>query len=263
MLSTLKATLVTLLFPLARAVLGGRRRTYRVHGRRMRLDVGESRMMLLRALGLYELRKVGEIRRRLGAGGVFVDVGANQGDFALLAAGLVGPGGRVLAFEPEPGNAAAIRSNIALNGLTNVELREAALSDRVGTATLHRSAVSGWHSLRPDLPDRDRDATTVAVQALDDLGLPRLDLLKIDVEGAEAAVIAGARDTLYRHRPVVLLDTHPQLGADVAAMAATFRELGYEAHPSGRAATGPVLADWPDEPADLVLVPLGRPERHA
>lgn len=259
MLSTLKPALLALLFPIARRLLGGRRRTWRVHGLRMRLDVGESPMMLMRALGLYERRKAAEIRRRLRPGAVFVDVGANQGDFALLAATLVGPGGRVVAFEPDMDNAAAIRANLSLNALGNVELREAALSDAAGPATLHRSPVSGWHSLRPGLPDRDLGRVTVAVERLDDLALPRLDLLKIDVEGAEAEVIAGARTTLLRHRPVVLLDTHPQLGVDVPRLAAALRELGYAAHAPGRHATGPRLDEWPAGPADLVLLPEAGP----
>src|SRR5690606_3602721 len=97
-LSTLKSWTVAALFPIARATLGRRLRTFRANGVLMRIDVGHSPMSLLRALGLYELRKTAEIERRLAPGGVFVDIGASEGDYTLIAARLVGPGGRVLAF---------------------------------------------------------------------------------------------------------------------------------------------------------------------
>lgn len=259
MLSTLKAWTVAVLFPLARATLGGRLRRYRANGVLMRIDVGHSPMSLLRALGLYELRKTAEIGRRLRPGAVFVDVGASEGDYTLIAARIVGPGGRVHAFEPDPGNLETIRGNVALNGFGNVVLHAAALADRDGTATLHRSTVSGWHSLLPGLAQREGGVVEVAVARLDSLDLGRIDMLKIDVEGAEAAVLDGARAGIARHRPVILLDTHPSLGADVARLRTFFAELGYDAFESGRRRSRPLPDGIPDSDADLVLVPREAP----
>lgn len=258
MLSQLKAGLLKLLYPLIAAVMGGRRRVFVARGIRMLIDVGESPMMLARALGLYELRKAAEIRRRLRPGGVFVDVGANQGDFTLLAASLVGPAGRVVAFEPDPDNVAALRENLRLNGFANVEVRAVALADEAGSATLHRSAISGWHSLNEGGNTGGRPPITVALERLDDLGLTRLDVLKIDVEGAENAVIRGAMNTLHRCRPVVLLDTHPMLGADIPALDAIFLALGYATWESDRTASVRRDGPWPSTPADLVLIPGDR-----
>lgn len=261
MLSTLKAWVVAALFPVARAVLGGRLRRYRANGVLMRIDVGHSPMSLLRALGLYELRKTAEIRRRLAPGGVFVDIGSSEGDYALIAARIVGPGGHVHAFEPDPGNVETIRGNVALNGFANVAVHGIALSDRDGTAALYRSSVSGWHSLLSGLEHRDSDVIRVPVARLDSFALQRIDMIKIDVEGAEAAVLDGAREAIARHRPVILLDTHPSLGADLARLRAFFDGLGYDALESGRHRSRPLPGGIPGEDADLVMVPRPVPPR--
>lgn len=259
MLSTLKAWTVGALYPIARATLGGRPRRFRANGVQMRIDVGHSPMSLLRALGLYELRKTAEIERRLAPGGVFVDIGASEGDYALIAARIVGPRGRVHAFEPDPGNVETIRGNLALNGFGHVTLHAAALSDRDGSAALYRSSVSGWHSLLPGLEHRDNDVIAVPVARLDSLGLERIDMIKIDVEGAEAAVLDGARDSIARHRPVILLDTHPSLGADVGRLQAFFDGLRYDAFEADRRHSRPLPGGIPAADADLVLVPRAVP----
>jgi FkbM family methyltransferase len=255
MLSILKAWTVAALYPLARALLGGRPRRFRANGVWMRIDVGNAPMSLLRAFGLYELRKTAEIERRLSTGDVFVDIGSSEGDFALIAARIVGPTGAVHAFEPEPGNVAIIRDNVALNRFDWITVHAVALSDRDGQADLFRSDVTGWHSLLGGLEHRDRDVVRVPVARLDSLALPRIDMVKIDVEGAEAAVLAGARESIARHRPVILLDTHPSLGADVAALRAFADALGYDVFDSDRHDSRPRPGGIPDEDADLVLVP--------
>ncbi len=255
MLSVLKAWTVAILFPIARLSLGGRLRCYRAKGVGMWIDVGHSPMSLLRALGLYELRKTAEIERRLAPGRVFVDIGSSEGDFALIAARIVGPTGRVHAFEPEPGNIATIEENVALNRFDHVTVHGMALSDHDGEAELHRSSVSGWHSLLPGLDHRDRDVVRVPVARLDSLGLGRVDMKKIDVEGAEMAVLEGARETIARDRPVILLDTHPSLGADVLALQDYFATLGYDVFDSDRHRSRPRSRGIPAEDADLVLVP--------
>lgn len=255
MLSTLKAWTVAALYPPARAILGGRRRRFRANGVVMGIDVGHSPMSLLRALGLYELRKTAEIESRLRPGSTFVDIGSSEGDFALIAARIVGPAGRVLAFEPDPGNVGIIRDNVALNGFGWVTVHPVALSDRDGEAALFRSPVSGWHSLIGGLEHRDAGVITVPVSRLDSFALDRIDMIKIDVEGAEVAVLEGARDSIVRHRPVILLDTHPSLGADVARLQGLADVFGYDVFDSDRRQSRPRPDGIPAEDADLVLVP--------
>ncbi len=120
---------------------------YRFTGGRIFLDITESRMMLARAIGRYEPNKHHAFQHFLRPGDYCIDVGANKGDFSLLAAKLVGPEGQVLTFEPESHNCRWIRKSIRINGYCNINLFEIALSHENGNAQLHLGEKSGWHSL--------------------------------------------------------------------------------------------------------------------
>ena len=133
-------------------------------------------------------------------GDVVLDGGAASGDTALWFADQVGPDGRVLAFEFAPGNLRALRDNLALNPrlAPRIEVREQALWDRGGERLAFTdagvvSAVGGG------------GGGEVATVAIDDLALERLDVLKLDVEGAEPRVLAGATETLKRLRPALAI----------------------------------------------------------
>jgi FkbM family methyltransferase len=176
--------------------------------------------MLQRAIGLYEVKKHKALQTFLKPGGSFIDIGANKGDFSLLAAKLVGGDGKVLAFEPEPENCKWIEKSIQINGYKNIMLYEIALSDQNGEAKLFMSTLSGLHSLIPDLEYRDRGAIDVKIRTLDaflkETGFAHpFDVIKIDVEGAELQVLHGAFHTLSMSNNLVLLiDIHPRLGVD-------------------------------------------------
>jgi FkbM family methyltransferase len=150
-------------------------------------------------------------------GDVVYDVGANIGFFTMLCARLVGPDGRVYAFEPMPANAAALRHNLALNGFQNVEVVEAAASDADGTATLLVSRWSAFHRLEGEgFRSRNwQDEATMEVQTvrLDEFaaqdGVRAPNLVKVDVEGAEADVIRGAEGLVRGDaKPLVLCELH-------------------------------------------------------
>jgi FkbM family methyltransferase len=159
--------------------------------------------------GTHEVQVQEALRRTVGPGAVVWDVGANIGSFALLAAHVVGPGGRVVAIEPEAGCAAAIRSNAARNGIRWLDVREMAATDRtrdvevivVGDSLWTRLASVGEHDLATD-------RRVVRGCALDDLDAPAPALVKIDVEGAELDVLAGMRRVLAEARPVVVCEMH-------------------------------------------------------
>lgn len=207
-----------------------RYRPYRFVGGRIYLNLHESPMMVRRALGSYELQKVRLILRRLQAGMTFVDVGANKGDFTLIAARIVGPKGAVISIEPEPGNFEWLARSIDLNGYCNVRAERVALSDTEGTARLWLGEKSGWHTLF-QRKDGEGDSVEVATRTLDSLvaqmNVPRVDMLKIDVEGWELPVLRGAMRTLRRNPKIVLLlDIHPQLGANVGEITCLLREIG-------------------------------------
>jgi len=177
-------------------------------------------MMLQRALDSYEPSKCQALKEFLRAGETFIDVGCNKGDFSLLASRLVGPQGRVLAFEPHPENCRWIRKSIAKNDYRNIDLYEFALSDANGATQLHLGEKSGTHTLRAGRLQREKGTLEIKTRRLDDLLQEirfhrSIKAMKIDVEGAELDVLKGARETIARNPGIVLfLDVHPHLGVD-------------------------------------------------
>ena len=174
--------------------------------------------------GTHEIQVQQALVRSLRAGDHVWDVGANIGYLALVAARIVGPGGRVVAIEPDPQCAAAIRTNAALNGLDAIEVVEAAASDRGGSADLVVVRDRLWTRLA-SVGDHHLGERRVAVRtvALDDLPGPPPTLVKIDVEGAELEVLAGMSRLLREARPLVICEMHGLNAAFCAAM----RAAGY------------------------------------
>ncbi|MDG2111818.1 MAG: FkbM family methyltransferase [Actinomycetota bacterium] len=140
-------------------------------------------------------------------GMTFVDVGANVGYYAMAAAQAVGPEGRVHAFEPNSENCRLILLSAERNGLSNVSVHPIALGDETGHALFHTHLGSNGGLL-----DTDGDAllsnttTVVPLARLDDIVRERVDVVKIDVEGAEGLVVRGAVDLLETHRPIVITE---------------------------------------------------------
>jgi FkbM family methyltransferase len=147
-------------------------------------------------------------------GDVFYDVGANVGFFTLLAARLVEPEGRVYAFEPVPANVSALKENVSLNALSNVQIVEAAVAEETGTALL---AVQGslTSRLASDSEPLAADAIRVAVVSLDDAvqrrGFRSPRVVKIDAEGSELAVLRGMEWILREHLPAVVCELHQEI----------------------------------------------------
>ena len=227
--------LVLRAYPVLAKLLPDRHVPYRFSGGRIYLNVREHKNMLRRVLGLYEVNKVNALCAFLPPGGTFIDVGSNKGDFALIAAKRVGAAGTVIAFEPEPANCDWIRRSLDLNAAANVSLQPVALSDTDGAAVLFLGEKSGWHSLVSTEARHSVAQITVAKRTLDSFlaerGSTRVDVLKIDVEGAELEVLRGARATLAANPHVVLLlDLHPQMGVNVAEVAAFLTGLGFTLH---------------------------------
>jgi FkbM family methyltransferase len=140
-------------------------------------------------------------------GGTFLDVGANTGIYALKAGKyLSANGGMVIALEPFPDTLATLSQNVCANGLANIRLRGFCAGERTHAAAL-------WMNFdRPasfSIAKRDQGAMSFStlIVTVDELaeweGLSRLDYLKIDVEGVEAQVLAGAQKTISRFRPII------------------------------------------------------------
>ena len=156
-------------------------------------------------VGSYEAAKQRRIAEFLRPGMVCWDVGANVGFYTLLFAELVGAGGRVFAFEPVPRNVELLRRHVEMNRYQNVRIFHCALFDSDGEtgfdpgpgASMGHLAVGGQMKVQCSRAD--------TLLATDQVMAP--DVIKIDVEGAEAAVLRGARRAMER-RPMVFLATH-------------------------------------------------------
>ena len=151
---------------------------------------------------------------------VFADVGANHGEFTTFAAKRLGQG-KVLAFEPLEENYRWLVENVQLNRFPNVLTYQLGLSDRPGevdffTSNDTRLFGSSHEGLATMFPGGDRTAYAgrAQVDVFDDVfretGLRRLDGMKIDVEGAELSVLRGARQSIQRHQPFILVEINAE-----------------------------------------------------
>lgn len=161
-----------------------------------------------RSLDLYGEFSEGEVemfRHLVRPGDVVLDVGANVGAHTLFLARRVGPGGRVVAFEPQRVVFQTLCANVALNSVTNVWCHPAAAGAVAGEVAVPpvdyaRPGNFGGVSVGGAAGER------VPVVALDGLDLPRCRLIKVDVEGAEEGVLRGAAGLIARDRPVLYVE---------------------------------------------------------
>jgi FkbM family methyltransferase len=163
------------------------------------------------AFGIYELDTMRLLRRLLRAGDVFADAGANLGYFTTHAAKLVGPKGRVHAFEPDPDNRARLTGHVALNALGNVTVHATALGAEAGSITLYKAATEGSNhgmsSVHAELAGSSA-GTEVPLSRMDALVTETPKVVKIDVEGSELAVLAGMTGFLTSANPPALIIEH-------------------------------------------------------
>jgi FkbM family methyltransferase len=142
--------------------------------------------------GLYEPYETELFKKSIKKGMIIVDVGAHIGYYTLLAARLTGNTGKVFAFEPDPYNFAILKRNVSINGYRNVILEQKAVLDQSVACHLFLCRRNlGAHRIY-DVHD-GRKKITVEGTTLDEYfrAKPYIDVIKIDVEGAEAAVIQG------------------------------------------------------------------------
>jgi len=175
--------------------------------------------------GVWEPFESSLLKELLPPGGCMLDVGANVGYYSVLGAQIVGASGRVVAAEPDAANFDLLRVNTA--DLTPVEAHAFALGAEPGHVTMSANPANQG-DLYP-LLDRDPD---VPLLRGDDLNLDHVDLVKIDVQGAEVAVLKGLRGTLARSRPelAVMLEAWPyglaRFGDSAAALLDELLALG-------------------------------------
>jgi FkbM family methyltransferase len=221
-----------------------------IDGLRMTQYLGNDTSLALYVGGCFEPNELAFLTETLDRGMTFVDVGANEGVFSLLAAQRVGPAGRVLAVEPSDREMERLRRGVVMNGLGGVvTCVQTALGETSGRAVLHvaNSEHAGHNTLGAFVyaSVSNRGDEPVRVMTLDDLvgkhELDRIDLVKIDVEGAELQVLRGAVRVLEEMRPMLLLEVQEASllaqGATTADLFGLLRAHGYdlfEFGPDGR-----------------------------
>lgn len=171
-------------------------------------------------------------------GDVFLDIGANYGVYSLLAAYLGGSTSTVYAFEPQDRVAAALAASLPANGLTNVSVVNAVVASKVGvTEFFAPTSGSGVGSVFQSHAEQHSAARMIRVPSttLDEFAksqsLTRVDLVKIDVEGAEFEVLSGAQLVLSKFRPFVWFEVNPSslaaAGSSQDVLLSTLRACGY------------------------------------
>lgn len=169
------------------------------HGGKIYLNLRESFMMMERVLGVYEHWKTRLFLNTVKEGMTVVDIGVNKGYFSLLLAKLMNDRGKVLSFEPDPDNYFWFRKSIQANEYRCIKIFQHALSDKEGSVAFYRGKKSGSGSLFPSSHTKKKTITVKARKldnVLKDEEIKKVDLIKIDVEGAELLVLKGAEKTL-------------------------------------------------------------------
>lgn len=179
--------------------------------------------------GALERESQEVVAKQLRPGMIFYDLGANIGRFSLIGSRIVGPEGKVFAFEPDSGLVARLRRNAERNRLSNVTVVAAGVWSTSTTLEFRPAGAGspegGTGSFLPG--DASGACASVRCISLDDFvrDAPAPQGIKCDVEGAEMEVLRGAESTLRRYRPWILCEIH---AVEIGAAARAFLEnLGY------------------------------------
>ena len=177
-----------------------------VYGLKLHLDTAAGFL----DAGTYKESVLEVLKRELKTGDTVLDIGANIGYFTCLMAKMVGEGGKVFAFEPDPGNLNLLRKNVAGNNLHNsVTVIPLAVSDEAGKSLLFPSGVHSSLGFDPFRVVIDRgEAVTVSAMTLDEFfnnSFPKINLIKMDVIGSEARALKGMRELLRKNKTIIIL----------------------------------------------------------
>lgn len=181
---------------------------------KMKIDTSRTIGAAIYWTGFHEFREFIFLHGYLKKDMVFVDIGANQGEYTLFAAKRL-TSGHVLSFEPLPSMRKMLMENISLNNFKNILLFEFGLSTEAKLFTIHE--FEGNHEGLATLYPGDKkvkSSLTIVTKALDNVfystGLQRLDFIKVDIEGGELNALKGARKTIELFKPWILVEINAQ-----------------------------------------------------
>ncbi|RRR66561.1 MAG: FkbM family methyltransferase [Candidatus Viridilinea halotolerans] len=186
--------------------------------------------MWLAAKRTYEPHVTRAMTAYMRPGGVVVDIGANIGYYTLLAAALVGTTGKVIAFEPSTENQALLAQSINANNFHNVTVYPYAVSSQRGQVAFAMNDSNGAMCPNEPLSSARRVETVTLDSMLQDE--PCINLIKMDIEGAEGLALAGMQEIVRRHQPVIFSEFSPLAlrnisGIEPEAYLDQLRALGY------------------------------------
>ncbi len=214
-----------------------------LNGLKLRVYPGNEVFRALFVRGIYDPNLIVTVNTLLHKGGTFIDVGSNMGYFSLLASKVVGENGRILAVEPSSRDFTRLVDNININHIENITPYRLAISDKNGKTKLsvaceERSSLNtlgtsfGFKGIEK-VAVEDVDTTTID-ELVKKERITSVDVLKVDIEGSEMVALRGARDTIEKFRPVILLGTNEgalsACGVDIKELKNLLKELRYKSY---------------------------------
>jgi len=225
----------------------------------MDLSLSEHMQRRIFWMGFYSQGVVALIKRTVTEGMTVLDVGANVGEITLVCSKLVGTSGHVFAFEPAERIRESLTRNVNANAIKNVSISSVGLADYDGSATIYESCGQGapddeHHGLGSlyGNPSEHCSLGVIKITQLDrvceELSIQRIDLIKIDVEGAELACLRGAKNIISSMRPRIIIEIQAysshRAGYDQGDILDFLSTFGYEFHLiDARGKTTPILKE--------------------
>jgi len=187
------------------------------------------------AMGVYENKEIALFRSTVKPGMTVLDIGANIGEYTIIASSLVGDSGKVVSFEPEPENYKLLSKNIKHNKRNNVQAFQYGLADKESKGVLYLSSDNkGKHSMAK--LDGENNSIQVSIktadQVLSNLKIEKVDIIKIDIEGAEALALKGMTNVLEKSSPCILFcEFYPEalrnMGSSPLELLSNLSSLGF------------------------------------
>jgi FkbM family methyltransferase len=163
----------------------------------------------------FENETINHFLKCLKKGDIVVDIGANIGIYSLLASKKIGEDGEVFAFEPAPIASAAFKNNIERNNLKNIKLFNKGVAEFTGEAILNICADDAYNTLGSAPMKEITSQHKIELVSLDDFfeyrKVNRINVIKIDTEGAEFLIFQGAKKTLEKFKPILFFEYNPHV----------------------------------------------------
>lgn len=179
-----------------------------VHGNKMFLDINDD--LKLSTDGMHERFETSLFKKFVKKGGTVLDIGADIGYYTLLTGKLVGENGKVFAFEPDPSDFNLLKKNIAVNGYKNITPVNKAVSNRSGKAQFSLT-ISSIGNVYTDIEEKLITVDTITLDEFFKDYSGKIDLIKMDIEGAEGKALQGMFNLLKKNENIIIItEYHPR-----------------------------------------------------